>query len=141
MGRAKRGRAGSSETGINRINFRHEIAGEKLAIGIAQDYKTKEVLMVGFINKESLEKSLKTKLVHYFSTSRKKLWKKGEESGHVQKIKEVRIDCDGDAVLFLVEQKTAACHEGYRSCFFRKLKGGKFGIAEKKVFEPSRVYK
>lgn len=123
------------------VNFRLEIAGEKLAVGIAQDCKTREVLMVGFINKESFEKSLKTKLVHYFSTSRKRLWKKGEESGHVQKIKEVRIDCDGDAVLFLVEQKTAACHEGYHSCFFRKLKGGKFSTAEKKVFEPARVYK
>jgi len=135
----KKTKGGKSEA--DQINFRLDLAGEKLAIGIAQDYKTKEVLMVGFINRKSFEKSLRTKLVHYFSTSRKKLWKKGEDSGHVQKIKEIRMDCDGDAVLFLVEQKTAACHEGYRSCFFRKMKGGKFGVAEKKLFEPGSVYK
>ncbi len=123
------------------VNFRFEIAGEKLAIAVVQDYKTKEVLMVAFMNKEALEKTLKTKKMHYYSTSRKKLWVKGESSGNYQVVKEVYVDCDSDALLFRVEQKGGACHEGYYSCFFRKLENNKLSIVGKKVFEPEEVYR
>jgi len=123
------------------VNFRFEIAGEKLAIAVVQDYKTKEVLMVAFMNKEALEKTLKTKKMHYYSTSREKLWVKGESSGNYQVVKEVYVDCDSDALLFRVEQKGGACHEGYYSCFFRKLENNKLSIVGKKVFEPEEVYR
>jgi len=123
------------------VNFRFEIAGEKLAIAVVQDYKTKEVLMVAFMNKEALEKTLKTKKMHYYSTSRKKLWVKGESSGNYQVVKEVYVDCDSDTLLFKVEQKGGACHEGYYSCFFRKLENNKLSIVGRKVFEPEEVYR
>lgn len=123
------------------VNFRFEIAGEKLAIAVVQDYKTNEVLMVAFMNKEALEKTLKTKKMHYYSTSRKKLWVKGESSGNYQVVKEVYVDCDSDTLLFKVEQKGGACHEGYYSCFFRKLEDNKLSIVGKKVFEPEEVYR
>lgn len=103
------------------LNFRLEINGEKLVIAIAQDYDTNDILMVAFMNKEAVEQSLKTKKAHYYSTSRGKQWLKGESSGNVQTIKEVFIDCDADAIILKVDQKGAACHEGYRSCFFRQL--------------------
>lgn len=103
------------------LNFRLEINGEKLVIAIAQDYETNDILMVAFMNKEAVEQSLKTKKAHYYSTSRGKQWLKGESSGNVQTIKEVFIDCDADAIILKVDQKGAACHEGYRSCFFRQL--------------------
>lgn len=103
------------------LNFRLEINGEKLVIAIAQDYDTNDILMVAFMNKEAVEQSLKTKKAHYYSTSRGKQWLKGESSGNIQTIKEVFIDCDADAIILKVDQKGAACHEGYRSCFFREL--------------------
>lgn len=103
------------------LNFRLDINGEKLVIAIAQDYQTNDILMVAFMNKEAVEESLRTKKAHYYSTSRKKQWLKGESSGNIQTIKEVFIDCDADAIILKVDQKGAACHEGYRSCFFRQL--------------------
>lgn len=103
------------------LNFRLNINNEDLVIAIAQDYQTNDILMVAFMNKEAVEASLKTKKAHYYSTSRKKQWLKGESSGNVQTIKEVYIDCDADAIILKVDQKGAACHEGYRSCFFRQL--------------------
>lgn len=126
---------------IERVNFRIEVGGEKLAIAVVQDYKTLKVLMVAFMNREALEKTLSTGKMTYYSTSRKKLWVKGESSGHFQLVKEVRIDCDGDALLFKVEQKKAACHEGYESCFFRIYEEGKLKIVENKIFEPEEVYR
>lgn len=93
-----------------------------LVLVIAQDSKTDEVLMAAFANKEAIEKTLETGNAHYYSTSRKKLWQKGETSGNVQEVKEIRIDCDGDALLYKVKQTGVACHEGHKSCFFRKLK-------------------
>ncbi len=90
---------------------------------IAQDVKTKEVLMLAYANKEAVELTLKTGFAHYWSRSRKKLWKKGETSGNVQKVVEVRYDCDCDALLYLVEQKGNACHTGNYSCFYRRLEG------------------
>jgi len=96
-----------------------------LIVAVTQDSKTGEILMTAFTNDEGIQKTMETGRVHYYSTSRKKLWLKGETSGHFQKLKDVRLDCDGDAVLFQVEQAGAACHEGYRSCFFRAIKDGK----------------
>lgn len=103
------------------INFRHEVDGEKLITAIAQDYKTGQILMVANMNKESLKKTIETGKAHYWSTSRNEQWLKGESSGHVQTVKEILVDCDMDAVILKIEQKGAACHEGYYSCFFRKL--------------------
>lgn len=103
------------------INFRHEVNGEKLITAIAQDYKTSQILMVANMNKEALKKTIETGKAHYWSTSRNEQWLKGESSGHVQTVKEILVDCDMDAVILKIEQKGAACHEGYYSCFFRKL--------------------
>lgn len=126
---------------LNELNFRIEIAGERLAIAIVQDYETNEVLMAAFINREAVARTLETSFMHYFSTSRKKIWFKGEESGHRQAVRDILVDCDGDAVLFKVEQVVGSCHKGYYSCFFRRLKDGKLDIIGKKVFEPRDVYK
>lgn len=103
------------------LNFRLDVGGEKLIIAVAQDYQTNEVLMVAFMNKEAVKQTLKTKKAHYYSTSRQKQWLKGESSGNVQEVKKIYIDCDADAIIMKVDQIGAACHEGYRSCFFRQL--------------------
>lgn len=109
---------------------------------IAQDFDTREVLMLAYINRESWEKSLKTGLAHYWSRSRGKIWKKGETSGNVQKIIEIRIDCDSDTVLFLVEQVGgAACHEGYSSCFYRRVSGDGTTVIGRKVIDPDELYR
>lgn len=109
---------------------------------IAQDYATGEVLMLAYINEEAWEKTLETGKMTYFSRSRNKLWLKGESSGHVQIVKEIRVDCDSDTVLVKVDQLGgAACHEGYKSCFFRKVENGQLNIADKLVFDPKEVYK
>jgi phosphoribosyl-AMP cyclohydrolase len=95
-----------------------------LVPAIAQDADTLEVLMSAFVNQEAWERTLETGYAHYFSRSRGRLWKKGESSRHVQRIREIRVDCDEDAVLFLVEQEGGtACHTGNRSCFFRRVEG------------------
>ncbi len=108
---------------------------------IAQDWQTGEVLMLAYMNEEAWQKTLETGKVHYFSRSRKKIWLKGESSGHVQLVKEIRLDCDLDTVLVKVEQLGgAACHKGYRSCFFRRLKDGKLEVVEEKIFDPEVVY-
>ncbi len=88
---------------------------------IAQDYKTNEILMVAYANDEAIIRTYETGKVYYFSTSRKQLWLKGETSGHFQYVKEIYIDCDGDVILYKIEQIGAACHTGNRSCFFRKI--------------------
>jgi phosphoribosyl-AMP cyclohydrolase len=90
---------------------------------ITQDYGNGQVLMLAYANKEAMEKTLELGTVHYYSRSRQELWHKGETSGHFQYVKEIRYDCDGDAVLILVEQKGAACHTGKRSCFYRNHEG------------------
>ncbi|MBF4468701.1 MAG: phosphoribosyl-AMP cyclohydrolase [Methanobrevibacter arboriphilus] len=104
-----------------KINFKHDINGQKLVIAVVQDYETSQVLMVAYMNKEALTKTLETGVAHYWSTSRNKLWLKGESSGNTQKVKEIFTDCDMDAVVLKVEQTGAACHEGYYSCFFREF--------------------
>jgi phosphoribosyl-AMP cyclohydrolase len=108
---------------------------------IAQDHSTGEVLMLAYINRESWELTLKTGIVHYWSRSRSRLWKKGESSGNVQQVKEIRIDCDNDCVLFRVAQVgDAACHTGYRSCFYRVVDGAKLREDGVKVFNPDEKY-
>jgi len=107
---------------------------------IIQDAETNEILMQAYMNEEALKISLDTGLVHFFSRSRKKLWRKGETSGHIQEIKEIFLDCDGDSLLIKAEQRVAACHLGYKSCFFRKLDKGKWGIVAAKVFNPEKTY-
>ena len=112
-----------------------------LVPAIAQDADTGEVLMHAYINEESWKLTLQTGIVHYWSRSRKKIWKKGESSGNIQEVKEIRIDCDFDTVLLKVNQVgDAACHTGYRSCFFNLIKGR--GMVEDgvKIFDPSTVY-
>ncbi|MBQ4491778.1 MAG: phosphoribosyl-AMP cyclohydrolase [Deltaproteobacteria bacterium] len=109
---------------------------------IAQDWQTGEVLMLAYINRDSWEKTLATGKATYWSRSRKKFWVKGEESGNIQKVKEILVDCDLDTVIFKVEQVGgAACHEGYHSCFFRKLENGELHIVGERVFDPAEVYK
>ncbi|MCD6408031.1 phosphoribosyl-AMP cyclohydrolase, partial [bacterium] len=107
---------------------------------IVQDEKG-EVLMCAYMNEEAIEKTIQTGKMHYYSRSRKKLWMKGETSGHFQIVKELYIDCDNDTLLFKVEQEGGACHEGYYSCFFRKFDGEGFKIVKEKIFEPEKVYK
>ncbi len=109
---------------------------------IVQDYKTGEVLMLGFMNSRAFEKTIQTKKATYFSRSRQALWTKGEISGHVQNVKEIRVDCDNDTILLKVDQVGgAACHKGYKSCFFSKVQGDDLIIVESKVFDPKKVYK
>jgi len=113
-----------------------------LVPAIIQDHRTGEVLMLGFINEESWNLTLKEGTVVFFSRTRKKLWKKGETSGHVQIVKEIRVDCDDDTVLIKVEQVGgAACHTGHRSCFFRRVDGGDLVTDGGLVFNPDDVYK
>ncbi|MFA6715903.1 MAG: phosphoribosyl-AMP cyclohydrolase [Victivallales bacterium] len=117
-------------------------SSDGLIPAIAQDYKTGEILMLAYINEESWAETLKSGCATYWTRSRKKLWKKGESSGNVQKIKEILVDCDNDTVVFKVDQiGGAACHLGYRSCFFRKLDGGELIECGEKVFNPEDVYK
>jgi phosphoribosyl-AMP cyclohydrolase len=97
--------------------------------------------MLGFMNAESFEKTLATGNVTFFSRSRNKLWVKGESSGHVLKVEDIRVDCDSDAVLVVAEQLgPGTCHEGYRSCFFRRVEDGKLVVAEPRAFDPKQVY-
>lgn len=118
------------------------VKGGGLLPAIAQDHKTGEVLMMAYINEESWRKTLETGQAHYWSRSRKQLWLKGESSGHVQLIKEILVDCDGDTVVFKVEQLGgAACHKGYASCFFRKVEGDSLTVTGRLVFDPREVYK
>lgn len=108
---------------------------------IAQDDDTGDVLMMAFMNREALSETLRSGRVCYFSRSRKRLWRKGEESGNVQEVRAIYLDCDADALLIKVRQVGgAACHEGYHSCFFRKVADGGLRIVADRVFDPRQVY-
>ena len=108
---------------------------------IAQDYKTNEVLMMAFMNKEAWELTLETGIVHYWSRSREKLWKKGETSGNIQNVKEIRVDCDDDCILIKIDQVgDAACHTGFQSCFYRVVKDKELIEDGVKVFNPEEKY-
>ncbi|MCK4518989.1 MAG: phosphoribosyl-AMP cyclohydrolase [Candidatus Omnitrophica bacterium] len=123
---------------IEKVKFN----AQGLIPAIVQDCRNNQVLMLAYMNKESLLKTVETGQTHFYSRSRNKLWKKGESSGHVQDIKEILIDCDMDTLLIKVEQVGGACHLGYRTCFFRKItdKFKKMEIIEKPVFNPDKVY-
>lgn len=109
---------------------------------ITQDYKDNRVLMLAYMNRESLKVTIKEKKACYFSRSRNKLWLKGEESGNIQEVKEIYIDCDKDTILLKVKQAgNCACHKGYRSCFYRKWNEDEWKIVDKKVKEPEEMYK
>ena len=109
---------------------------------IVQDHKTGEVLMMAWMNREALDKTVETGKTHFFSRSRNRQWLKGESSGHVQHVKSIRIDCDADVVLINVEQVGAACHDGYYSCFYREHQAeGDWKVVGNKVFDPKAVYK
>ena len=116
--------------------------GDGLVAAIAQDADTGQVLMLGWMNSEAFEETVRTRRACYYSRSRGRLWRKGEQSGHVQEVREVLIDCDGDTVLLKVKQLGgAACHEGYESCFFRKVEGTELKVIAERVFDPEQVYK
>jgi phosphoribosyl-AMP cyclohydrolase len=105
---------------------------------IVQDVQTREVLMMAYANEEAVRLTNETGFAHYYSRSRKKLWKKGEESGHVQNVMRILTDCDEDCLIYEVQQTGAACHTGYMSCFYRTLDGTVMGS---KVFDPEKIYK
>lgn len=122
---------------INSIHF----DAQGLVPAVAQDATSGEILMLAWMDKEAVSLSLKTGYAHYYSRSRKRIWKKGESSGHVQEIREFRIDCDEDAILMKVVQiGDAACHTGFRSCFHRKIENNSVIIDGIKVFDPTKVY-
>lgn len=106
---------------------------------VVQDFRTKDVLMVAYMNREALDLTLKTKTAHYYSRSRKKIWLKGEISGHIQKVRGIYLDCDNDTILITVDQKVAACHTGFWSCFYRIWEDG-WKIVGKKIFDEKKVY-
>ncbi len=109
---------------------------------IAQDAETGQVLMLAWMNREAYEETLRTRRAVYFSRSRNKLWRKGEESGHVQELHALYLDCDADTILLQVKQVGgAACHEGYASCFFRQITPEGVSIVGERLFDPALVYK
>ena len=109
---------------------------------IAQDADSGVVLMLAWMNREAYEETQRTGRAVYYSRSRNRLWRKGEESGHYQEVREILIDCDADTILLKVHQiGGAACHEGYKSCFFRRVEGDAAKIIAEKVFDPKEVYK
>jgi phosphoribosyl-AMP cyclohydrolase len=117
-------------------------SGDVLVPAIAQDADTGEVLMMAYMNAESYAETLLTGRAVYYSRSRKKLWRKGEESGNVQLVRAIYVDCDCDTILLKVEQLGgAACHEGYKSCFFRQVTPDGLKVVAERVFDPAKVYK
>lgn len=119
------------------------VRGNGLIRAIVQDPVTRDVLMDAFMNEEAFDETVRTGRVVYYSRTRGRLWRKGEESGHVQLVREIRINCYGDALLIFAEQVGgAACHNGYRTCFYRRLeRDGEFTVIEERVFDPNEVYK
>lgn len=111
-----------------------------LIAGVSQDVEDKEVLMIAFMNKEAVMKTLTTGFVHLWSRSRDELWKKGEESGNRQCVRRVLVDCDKDALLMQVEPEGPACHKGFRSCFFREIEDGELARIMEREFDPDEVY-
>jgi phosphoribosyl-AMP cyclohydrolase len=109
---------------------------------IAQDADSGVVLMLAWMNREAYEETVRTRRAVYFSRSRNRLWRKGEESGHVQEVRDIYLDCDADTILLKVNQiGGAACHEGYQSCFFRRVEGESLQVVGERLFDPKQVYK
>jgi phosphoribosyl-AMP cyclohydrolase len=127
-----------SDNWLNKVNWTQD----GLVPAIAQEAGGGRVLMVAWMNREALKKTAQTGEAHYWSRSRKKLWRKGEESGHVQKVKSVRIDCDDDVILLEVEQVGGiACHTGTHSCFFQKLVDGEWVVTDLVLKDPQQIYR
>lgn len=128
----------SNETWLNKVNW----SEEGLVPAIAQDANNGDILMMAWMNREALKKTAELGEAVYWSRSRKKLWHKGEESGHTQKVREIRLDCDEDVVLLKVEQVGGiACHTGRHSCFFQKLEAGKWVAVDPVLKDPHEIYK
>lgn len=127
-----------TDSWLNKVNWAHD----GLVPAIAQDKDSGTVLMVAWMNREALKRTVETGEAVYWSRSRKKLWHKGEESGHVQKVHEVRIDCDEDVLLLKVEQLGGiACHTGRNSCFYQKLDGREWMLVEPVLKDPAEIYR
>ncbi len=127
-----------SDSWLNKVNW----AQDGLIPAVTQDVASGRVLTVAWMNREALKLTAATGEAHYWSRSRKKLWHKGEESGHVQKVKSIRLDCDEDVVLLAVEQVGAiACHTGRESCFFNQLVDGKWVATDPMLKDPKEIYK
>jgi phosphoribosyl-AMP cyclohydrolase len=114
-----------------------EFGADGLVPAVAQDADSGEVLMLAYVSPEALERTTETGRAHYYSRSRDELWEKGATSGHTQTVEEVRVDCDADTLLYLVDQTGGACHTGFRSCFYRTLEGDRVG---ERTFDPEDVY-
>jgi phosphoribosyl-AMP cyclohydrolase len=119
-----------------------KFTSDGLIPAIVQEQSTGRVLMMAWMNRASLEKTIETGKTHFWSRSRQKFWMKGEESGHTQIVKDLAFDCDGDTLLIQVEQNGAACHEGYKSCFFRSVEsdGANFSTTETQLKAPGEIY-
>lgn len=126
---------------MNKILDQLKFNNDGLIPVIIQDHETHEVLMLAYMNREAVERSLAGPYVTFWSRSRKKFWVKGEDSGHTQEVKKIFLDCDEDALLIQVDQKVAACHEGFRSCFFREIEKDRLQVVGKRLFDPKEVYK
>lgn len=111
-----------------------------LVLVVAQDVESSEVLMAAYADREAVEKTVESGRAHYYSTSRKRVWMKGEESGNVQLVKEILVDCDMDALVYKVEPAGGACHMGYGSCFYRRVSGDELEVVGERVFDPHEVY-
>ncbi len=125
------------------LDFEPRFGPDGLITAIAQDARTHEVLMVAYMNREALDLTLQTGRAVYFSRSRRKLWRKGEESGHVQQVERVLVDCDQDCLILKVRVDQGQCHVGYRSCFYRAVKpgAGTLEFVAEKVYDPAQAYK
>jgi phosphoribosyl-AMP cyclohydrolase len=126
------------------LDFTPKFDDNGLITVIAQDAKTGEVLMVAYMNRAALDVTIQTGCATYFSRSRQKLWKKGEESGHVQKVEQILVDCDQDCIILKVTVDSGQCHVGYQSCFYRALKADsdkELDFIAQKVYDPKQVYK
>lgn len=125
-----------AEKVLNHLDFEKD-----LVTAVTRDYRNKEILMVAFMNEEAARETLTKGNMYYWSREREELWKKGEESGNVQKVRDIHIDCDGDTLLFDVDPEGPACHKGYRSCFYRKItENGETQTIMEKKFDPDKVY-
>jgi phosphoribosyl-AMP cyclohydrolase len=123
------------------LEFSPKFDSNGLITAISQDVKTGQVLMVAYMNKEALDVTISTEKAVFYSRSRKKLWKKGEESGHFQKVEQILVDCDQDCIILKVSVDAGQCHVGYNSCFYRALDGQKLKLIAQKSYDPKAVYK
>jgi phosphoribosyl-AMP cyclohydrolase len=120
-----------------RTDVELDFGDDGLIPAVAQDAETGEILMLAYATREALERTRETGRAHYYSRSREELWDKGASSGHVQHIEDILVDCDGDAIVYQIDQEGGACHTGYDSCFYRTIDGDVVG---EKVFDPESVY-